>query len=136
VRVAGRRHHAGAALPQPLEQELGEQERGEVVEREGALEAVGRDLARREHRAGVVGEHVDALVALEQLGRQPADLVQALEVGDVLVRRAGRGRGGLAHVRRVAADDRDLRAAPRQLDRCGAPDPARRAGQHHQGHRA
>lgn len=33
------------ALPQALEEEVGEQERREVVEREGVLEFVGGDMA-------------------------------------------------------------------------------------------
>jgi hypothetical protein len=105
-----------------------------VVEREGLLEAVGRHVAGREQRPGIVGEDVDPRVALEQRGREPAHLVHAREVGDVLVDRARRVLGGRAHPVGVAADDRDLGAPLSQLDRRRPADPPGRARQDHGRH--
>ena len=105
-----------------------------MVEGEGLLEAVGRDVPRREHRAGVVREHVDARVRLAELPRHPADLVHPRQVGDVLVHgRAVAGGTRLLRSRpyalRVAADEGELGAAPGQLESGGVADASRRAGE-------
>jgi len=139
VGVAGRGHDAPARGGEPLEQQLREQERGEVVEREGPLEAVGRHLARAEHGAGIVREHVDARVGLEQLGGEPAYPVHPFEVGHVLVHgRAAAGGArllrGRAYAHRVAADDAQLGPTAGQLDLVRLAEPARGAGEDHDWH--
>src|SRR3954468_19448242 len=78
-------------------------------------------------------------MALEELAREAAALVEPREVGDVLVdRRAAGGRARLvrrrAHAFGVATDERDLRAAPREVDRGRPADAARRTGEHHRRH--
>ncbi len=50
-----------AAL-QPIQKQLGQQEGGEVVERERALQAVGGDVAVRPEPADVVDQHVQTRV--------------------------------------------------------------------------
>ena len=94
--IASERSHSAAASTSSCAAalgatEVGQQERREVVEREGLLEAVRRDVAGGEHRARVVGEHVDPRMAVEELAGEPTHLVEPREVGDVLVdRRASR----------------------------------------------
>ena len=56
--------------PHPIEQEVGEQERREMVERERQLEPVLGDMAVRPEPADVVDEDVESRVALQQLGRR------------------------------------------------------------------
>ena len=59
LRVGGDGDHPAGALSEPVEQQVGQQERGEVVEREGALEAVGGDVPGVPVPADVVDQHVD-----------------------------------------------------------------------------
>jgi hypothetical protein len=130
VGVARRGHHPRARGGEPLEQQVREQEWGEVVERESLLEAVGGQVARGEHGARVVRKHVDARVGVEQLGREPVYLLNPCEVGKVLVHgRAAAGGARLLrsrpHAHRVAADDPQLGAAARELDGARLADPAR-----------
>ena len=51
---------AGALATEPVQQQPGEQVRREVVEREGALEAVRGDVPVRPVAADVVDQHVEA----------------------------------------------------------------------------
>ena len=103
---------AGARADQPLLEQLGEQEPGQVVDRERRLEPVVGDGAPGEHRAGVVDEHVDPFQPLQQVARQRPYGVQRGEVrGERL--HAGRARGphrlgrvGQAHL--VAADEHQV----------------------------
>src|SRR4029450_3683772 len=126
VGVAGCGPDASARGGEPLEQQVREQERGEVVEREGPLEAVGRQVARGEHGASVVREHVDARVVLEQLGGGPAYLVHPSQVCPP---------PGRPHARGGAADAAQLGAAPSQLDGGRLADPASGTSEDHDWHR-
>ena len=88
---------------------------------------------------GVVGEHVDLLVALAQLAGQRAHLGHQRQVGDVLVdRRRRRAASRLARdcrdALRLAADERELGARAGELDRGGLADPARGSGEHDERH--
>jgi hypothetical protein len=105
--------HRGSGGGQLVEQQPGEQERRQVVDLEGLLEAVGGLGAVAEDAAGVVGEHVDAGVGGVEVGGELADLVQAGEVGDVVVGADLPGDGtGLV---RGATDDDDAMACPVEL---------------------
>ncbi len=110
-----------------------------MVEREGLLEAVRRLVPAGEHRARVVGEHVDARVRRTQFVGEAPHLGQLREVGDMLVNRgAGAGAAGelscLANSCGVPSHDRYVGAALRQFDGCCSADSACRAGDHHQRH--
>ena len=70
---------------QAVEQEVGEQERGEVVDLEGEFVAVDRGLAvGTEDASGIVREHVDAGVGGEQVCGEGANLLEVGEVGDAV----------------------------------------------------
>ena len=65
MRATGHGQHTGRrARPRGRQQRWQQSQRqrdvAQMIEREGALEAVRRDLAVQEDRAHVVGEHVDA----------------------------------------------------------------------------
>jgi hypothetical protein len=53
-----RDHPRRRALVEPVEEQLGEQERGEMVQRERQLEAVGGDVARVPVATDVVDQYV------------------------------------------------------------------------------
>src|SRR6266436_1741534 len=108
---AGRR-----ALLQPLEEELAEQKRCQVVDRPRQFDAVLRQLPCSVHRAGVVDEHIQLWIAGQHLGGQSAHRVLRREVGDECRHRRSRpgrrpdasrrnARPGLA-----ATDDGEVRA--------------------------
>jgi hypothetical protein len=59
---------------EPVEEEVGEQERCKVVEREGALEPVSGDVRGVPVATDVVDQYVDPGEALEHLAGQPPDL--------------------------------------------------------------
>ena len=63
-------HAGGSAGNQQVLELVGEEERGEVVEREGVLEAVHGDVPVRPVAADVVDEHVEARVGRLDLGGQ------------------------------------------------------------------
>jgi hypothetical protein len=65
--VSIRRGGHDTAAGKAISQQVGKQERREMVQREGPLQALRRLLARGEQRPGIVGEDVDALVALADL---------------------------------------------------------------------
>jgi hypothetical protein len=68
VRVGGDRDHpCGRGRRQLRHQQVRQQERRQVVDREDMLEAVRGDPALVQHQAGVVDEHVDTL----QRGQAP-----------------------------------------------------------------
>ncbi len=73
---------AGAALLQPVEEQVGEQERREMVEGEGVLESVGGDAPGLPVAADVVDEHVDPGEALEHFAGQSSYLRLCGEVRD------------------------------------------------------
>jgi hypothetical protein len=58
----------------PFEEQVGEQERGEVVEREGALVAVLGDVAGVPEAPDIVDQHIDLGQALQDLLGQAAQL--------------------------------------------------------------
>ena len=94
--VSGRRRGDDAgrcARLEPVEQQRSQQERGEVVDGPCHFDAVDGELAAGEDRAGIVGEDVDARIALQNLPRHTADLRLAGEVGqEDIDRRAAAGR--------------------------------------------
>jgi hypothetical protein len=105
--------HRGPGGGQLAEQQPGEQERRQVVDLEGLLEAVGGLGAVAEDTAGVVGEHIDAGIGGVEVGGELADLVQAGEISDVVVGADLPGNGtGLV---RGATDDDDAMACPVEL---------------------
>jgi hypothetical protein len=97
-----------------------------VVITDALLVAVDGELALAHDAAGVVGEHVDARVALEQRRGERADVVELREVGQQVVRAelGGDGRGLLGR----APDDDHGVARGAQLPRGRRPDPVARAG--------
>ena len=112
--------------PEPVEQQIREQERRQVVDRERSLVAVLGQLATMRVGAGVVDQHVDAVVAVEQLLREPADLGQRREVRPQRLNRpparpldSPRDRVQPAG---ISAHRHDNTASPRQLDGGGGAD--------------
>src|SRR5262245_4086462 len=73
---------ARRALLQPVEEELAEQKRRQVVDRPGLFDAVLRQLPCSVHRAGVVDEHIQLSIAGQHLGGQSAHRGLRREVGD------------------------------------------------------
>ena len=55
---------------QPVQQQVRQQERGEVIERERVLQAVGGDVPVRPEPADVVDEHIQARVPVEHFARE------------------------------------------------------------------
>jgi hypothetical protein len=84
VRV--RRRGDDPATAQPVAQQVGEQERPEVVALDGCFVPVGRPAVVGDHAAGVVRQDVDRFVRVEQVRRQLPDVVEPLEVGPELAR--------------------------------------------------
>ena len=109
---AGRR-----ARLQPVEEELAEQKRRQVVDRPGQFDAVLRQLPCSVHRAGVVDEHIQLWIAGQHLGGQSAHRGLRREVGDECRhRRSPPGRRPDASRRNTrpgpaATDDGEVRAA-------------------------
>ena len=126
VGIGGRSHDA--ASDQAVAQQAGEQERREVVQRKGTLEALGGLLPRGEQSAGVVGQDIDVLVAVANLLREPADIGHQHQIGDVLMdgrssdRRPGLLRDG-SDALALATHNRHLCSLPSKVDRGGAADP-------------
>ena len=72
---------AGALCLEPIQQQVGQQERGEVVDGEGVLQAVGGDVPGGPEPAHVVDQHVQARVRGEDLTGQTAHLGLDGQVG-------------------------------------------------------
>jgi hypothetical protein len=90
---------------------LGQQERREVVDLEGLLEAVDGLGAVAEDPARVVAEDVDPRAGRVQAGGELTDLGEDGEVGDEVVDpQLLRDRGGL--LRRAADDDDAAKSTP------------------------
>ncbi len=117
VRQARGRHDPGrvllvaeglGGLDQPRQQQVGEQERRQVVALDGAFVAVDGELAAGMQPARVVRQHVDALVAVEEGVGQVSHVVEPVEIGEE--RRSshpvGNGPGPLG----VSADDGEVGA--------------------------
>jgi hypothetical protein len=66
--------------PETVEKQGGEREMAEMVHAEGGLEAVLRLRSARHHQPGVVHEHVETVVSIEELGRELPHRRQAREV--------------------------------------------------------
>jgi len=118
----------------PVEEQAGEGEVAEVIRPELELEAVGGELTGVcSHDAGVVDEHVEAIVCGLELLRERADRIEAGEVqrGD-LDFGAGDSRrdvaSSLGPVVGVADGEHNPRAGPRKLARREEADAAVRAG--------
>jgi hypothetical protein len=142
VRVGGDGDHAGrGARPQPVEEQVGEQERREVVEGEGVLESVGGDMPGVPVPAGVVDQHVDPGEAAEYLVGQAPHLGLGGQVGHERVDLTTGGRAELAgrclRAPPVAARDRDVRADRGEAESGRPADPAGATRDEHRpaGHR-
>ena len=66
---------------EPVEQQVGEQKRREVVEREGVLQAIGGDVPVRPEPADVVDQHVQPRIPLERFACEAAYFGLQREVG-------------------------------------------------------
>ena len=115
------------ALLQPVEEELAEQKRRQVVDRPGQFDAVLRQLACSVHGAGVVDEHIQLWIAGQHLGGQSAHGGLRREIGDECRhRRSLPGRRPRACRRNAdsslaATDDSEVRAECGQRFRRGQP---------------
>ena len=127
IRGGGHDARRGRRL-QPVEQQVRQQERGEVVDRHRELEPIGRDRTSSGDEPGVVDENVDPLVALEERRGDAAYLGERREVCHEWLGTDLPGDRSGAPL--VAADGNDRGAAFRELDRGRAPDPRARAGDH------
>ena len=118
------RRGAGA---QPLQQQVGQQERCQVVDRKGALVAVGGGAAAAHGDAGVVDQHVEPRAGAQDLLRQRPHLGQHREVGGygrhLPVAGGGGDRARRGTGARLVAPVHDQGAAPLgQRQGGGAPD--------------
>jgi hypothetical protein len=91
--VGRNRDHSGRrAVREPVEEQMGEEERRKVVEGEGAFEAVGGDMPSVPVPAHVVDQHIDAGKPLKYLVSELPHLCLDGQVGDEYVYRpAARG---------------------------------------------
>src|SRR6266540_1538634 len=142
VRVGGDRDHAGwGALVQPVEEEIGEQERRQMVEGEGALEPVSGDVPGVPVPPDVVDQHIDPGEALEYLVSQPPHLRLAGQVRDEHVHLPAAGCADLASralgAPAVPASDRQVRTHRGQAQGGRPADAAAATGDQHgpAGHR-
>ena len=132
---------AGALFVKPVEEQVGEQERREMVEGEGVLEPVGGDVPGVPVAADVVDQHIDPGEALEHLGSQPPHLRLGGEVRDEHVHVAAAGGADLASrvlgALAVPAGDREVRTHRRQAEGGRFADASAAAGDQHRlaGHR-
>ncbi|BDZ44259.1 hypothetical protein GCM10025866_01680 [Naasia aerilata] len=115
-------------LPQPGEQERREQEAAENRLLERPLVAVDGQSPLGHEAAGIVRQHRDAGVPLEQLVRQVADVREPPVVR--YKRRRAEGLGDPARALRIAADQGDLGPEGREGAGGGGPDP-RASARHH-----
>ena len=118
-------HPRGRAGAQQVEQRGRKREIRHVVERECALEAFGRDLARAEHGSRVVHQHVQPRVLVPELRRDSPRFADQLQI-----RPDGVGAGlplDGVELRRIAPDDHHFRAQPRELAHRNAADARRPA---------
>jgi hypothetical protein len=83
MRVGGDGDHPGrGAVPQPVQEQVGEQERREMVECERALEPVGGDVPAVPVSADVIDQHIEPGEALEDRTGQSPDLDLGGQVRD------------------------------------------------------
>jgi hypothetical protein len=128
------------AARKAISQQIREQERREMIQGEGLLEALGGLLARREQRSSIVGKDVDVLVAPADLFGQHADVGHQRQVGHVAVHPPAADRGGglsdQADALGITAHEDDIGSSPHELDRGGSPDSTSGPSEHDNGHRA
>ena len=107
-----------------------------MIEREGALEAVGRHAAAREDRARIVDQHVDARLGSRDLGAEALDLGELRQVG-IVNGVAEAGCGGLELRERrpptgaIARHDDQPRPHAGEAQGRDLADPGGCAGHHH-----
>ncbi len=116
-----------------VEQKLGQQEFGEMVERPGLLEALGGHLMLGENGACIVHENVEPGIGGDDGRRQAPHLGLQRQIGDEMIdlriaRLLGDPGGRLAAALLVAPDDHDMRAHPGEAQRGLLADAERRAG--------
>jgi len=66
----------------PVEQQIGQQEGREMVDREGQLVTIGRNRVARRDQPGIIDQHVEPLVPRPYLGGEGAHRVEAGKIGD------------------------------------------------------
>lgn len=130
---AGGGHHEPV---HPVGEQVGEQERGQVVGLDRHLEAVDCDKWLQRDRAGVVGEHVDPVVRGPKLLGQSAYVVEDREVGPEQLRTLTGvlpyPLGGGLEAGRVPPDQYHLVATAGQVHGGGQSDAGAGPGHHHQ----
>ena len=83
MRVGRDDHDARAwARVHPVEQEIRQQERRQVIDAQVPLESLMREASRERRRTGVVDENIERVVIGRELGRETANLTQRREVCD------------------------------------------------------
>ncbi len=137
VRSGGHYAAAGKAISQHVR----EQERREMVQCEGLLEALRGLPARGEQCTSIVGKDGDVFVALADLVGQHPNVGHQRQVGHVPADpAAATGRRGFLSDRLdalgIASHDGDVGSSPGEFDRSGSPDAASRPGEHDDGHTA
>ena len=70
----------GRAGAQPIQQQVGQEKRAQVVDREGGLQAVFGEGSGHRDGAGVVDEHVEAFIPGQEGLGQGADLALRGEI--------------------------------------------------------
>jgi len=136
LHVGGDRDHTGrGALLEPAEEQVGEQERREMVDSEGALEPVGGDMPGVPVPADVIDQYIDPGQALQYLAGQPPHLRLGGQVRDEHVHLAGAGGADLASrvlgAPAVPAGDREVRAHRGQAERGRPADASAAPGDQH-----
>ena len=122
------------ALLQPVDEQVGEEERCQVVDGPGLLDAVLGEPALRIHRPRVVDQDVEPRAAVENLGGEPAHRPLRGEVGDEHVDpRVASARGldpdhGLGRSRLASGNDAELGPEAGKLLSGGQSDPVGGAG--------
>ena len=126
---------SGCAGLEPIHKQVGEEKRSEVVEGEGALQAVGSRVSVGPEAADIVDQHVQTRVSLEDNGGELTQLVLGGHVGGERVNsRVSRGRTDVGRrlfgARRVATRDPDPGAEGRKAGCSGLADSPGAAGNH------
>ena len=125
-----RRHHGG---PQTIEQQVGQQERREVVDGDRQLVAVLGQLKAGADQPGIVDQHVDARVVREDCLGEPAHCGEAGEIGERAgdpwrARPLGDEPSRPLGAAGIAADQHDLQPVAGEAERGMQSDPGAGAG--------
>ena len=123
----------GRALAQTLLEQAGQQERGEVIDREGPLQTVGAHVPIAPVAASIVDQQVQAGVCREHFRRKRPHLAR---VGEVREKPVGAARPGYRQHRLhrcgsallIASDDADASPETGERHRRRQADPARCTG--------